>query len=126
MGDWTSPALDARDQVLNTLNSAVYRLIPEARCGDPATLDAIGLIESAWRQIIDGCVWRVLAVQFEPQHIEETREYWASNLSEALMLAERQDAGKAEYTYGILPEDYEQARAEGIAFNEADGLLMEQ
>lgn len=68
--------------------------------------------------------YRVLAVQFEPDHIEEHRDYDASSLSEALTMAERADAGRADYIYGILPEDYDIARAEGIAFNDADGLLI--
>lgn len=66
----------------------------------------------------------VLAVQFEPSHIEEHREYEAASLSEALMMAERSDAGKASYWYGVLPEDFAVARTEGIEFNEADGLLI--
>ena len=56
--------------------------------------------------------------------IEEIREYEATALSEALAMAERDDAGRADFVYGILPEDYDIARAEGIDFNEADGLLI--
>jgi hypothetical protein len=68
--------------------------------------------------------YRILAVQVEPVHTEEHRDYQAESLSEALTMAERADAGRATYTYGIPPEAYEQARAEGIAFNDADGLLI--
>jgi hypothetical protein len=66
--------------------------------------------------------YHVLAVQFEPAHIERHRSYKASSLTEALAIAEREDAGS--FTYGIEPEDYPLARTEGIAFNESDGLLM--
>lgn len=69
--------------------------------------------------------FRVLAVQLVPDHSEEYRDYVADSLSEALTMAERDDAGRGSYTYGVLPEDYPQARAEGIAFNEADGLLLD-
>ncbi len=57
---------------------------------------------------------------------EEVREYQASSLAEALTMAERQDAGKPypPTCYGVLPEDFDRARAEGIEFNEADGLLV--
>ena len=68
--------------------------------------------------------YRVLAVQFEPAHTEEIREYDASCLGEALCMAEREDAGVADFTYGICAEDFAIARTEGIAFNEADGLLV--
>lgn len=67
--------------------------------------------------------YEVLAVQFEPEHIEEHRIYTASSLSEALAMAEREDAGRADYVYGINPSDYAVASEDGIAFNEADGLL---
>lgn len=58
---------------------------------------------------------------------EEFREYEASSLSEALTMAERDNAGRpnAPDCYGIPPEDFDVARAEGIAFNEADGLLVD-
>ena len=58
---------------------------------------------------------------------EEFHEYEATSLSEALMMAERSEAGRPDCAkaYGICPEDYTNARNEGIAFNEADGLLME-
>lgn len=69
-------------------------------------------------------VYQILAVQFDPAHIEERRDYPASSLSEALAIAERADAGRASYTYGVRYEDFAIARAEGIAFNEADGLLI--
>jgi hypothetical protein len=68
--------------------------------------------------------YEILAVQFEPYHIEEHRLIEASSLGEALLVAERQDAGRATYVYGICPEDFDQARDEGIEFNEADGLLV--
>ena len=57
---------------------------------------------------------------------EEYRDYDASCLSEALGMAERDDAGRADRIYGICPEDYALAREEGIAFNEADGLLINE
>ena len=69
--------------------------------------------------------YHVLAVQFEPEHIEQHRSYEASSLTEALAMAEREDAGHASFTYGIEPEDYPLARTEGITFNEADGLLID-
>jgi hypothetical protein len=58
--------------------------------------------------------------------IEEFREYQATSLSEALTMAERDDAGRpdAPTCYGIPPEDFDIARAEGIEFNDADGLLL--
>lgn len=68
--------------------------------------------------------YRILAVQLEPTHTEEYRDYTASSVAEALTMAERDDAGRQPRTYGILPEDYDTARAEGIDFNEADGLLL--
>jgi hypothetical protein len=57
--------------------------------------------------------------------IEEEREYEASALGEALAMAEADDAGRADFVYGICPEDYDIARAEGLSFNEADGLLTD-
>ena len=55
---------------------------------------------------------------------EHIRSVEATSVSEALTMIERSDAGKlAVHAYGICPEDYAQARAEGIAFNDADGLL---
>ncbi len=70
--------------------------------------------------------YRVLAVQFEPVHIETVRAYEATALGEALLMAERDDAGQggSAITYGVLPEYFAIARAEGIEFNEADGLLV--
>jgi hypothetical protein len=55
----------------------------------------------------------------------EYRDYRTSSIGEALAMAERDDAGRQTLTYGIQPEDYDGARAEGIAFNEADGLLVD-
>lgn len=49
----------------------------------------------------------------------------ASALGEALVMAQQSDEDREFSTFGILPEDYEQARAEGIHFNEADGLLVD-
>jgi hypothetical protein len=71
----------------------------------------------------DTRLFTVRAVQFDP-HLEQERDYEATSLGEALTMAEREDAGRASFTYGILPEDYAVARCEGIAFNEADGLLL--
>ena len=67
--------------------------------------------------------YQVLAVRL-PEQTEEHRLYRAVSLSEALSMAEREDAGKGTYTYGVLPEDFTQATEEGIAFNPADGLLV--
>ena len=90
--------------------------------------------EAGYAILIDDCpdchgrTYTVLATwQDHPDGLrEEHREYHAASLSEALMMAERADAGRpnAPDAYGILPEDYAQARAEGIQFNEADGLLI--
>jgi hypothetical protein len=55
----------------------------------------------------------------------EFRDYRATSLGEALTMAERADAGIRTRLYGVMPEDYAIARAEGIAFNEADGLLLD-
>ena len=67
--------------------------------------------------------YRILAVE---QGEEEYREYAATAISEALTMAERDDAGRIghAYTYGVMPEDYDIAREEGIRFNQADGLLI--
>jgi hypothetical protein len=54
----------------------------------------------------------------------EHREYQASSVGEALLMAERDNAGARSLTYGIQPEDYPEARDEGIEFNEPDGLLL--
>ena len=71
-----------------------------------------------------GTYYRVLAVQFGPVHTEEILSIPASSYSEALTIAERQDAGHRDRVYGIPVDSYLTARAEGIAFNEADGLLI--
>ena len=55
----------------------------------------------------------------------EDADYIATSLSEALMMAERAEAGRRTVTFGIQPIDYALALAEGIAFNEADGLLVD-
>lgn len=75
--------------------------------------------------------YTILAVSYRPTRLgpiplnpPEHREYHATTLQEALTMAEREDAGIADYLYGILPEDYAQARDEDIEFNEADGLLL--
>lgn len=73
-------------------------------------------------------IYQVLATwQNHPSGLrEETREYSATSLSEALMMAERNDTGRPDPPdcYGIPTEDYDLARQEGILFNEADGLLI--
>lgn len=56
---------------------------------------------------------------------ETVRPYAATTLSEALMMAERDDAGSVTYLYGVRFADFAIARAEGIRFNEADGLLTD-
>jgi len=70
--------------------------------------------------------FRVLAVQFEPTHREEIREIAASCYAEAFGIAERADAGAADFVYGVPVDSFERARLEGIAFNEADGLLVDE
>lgn len=54
----------------------------------------------------------------------DQRTYAADTIGEALLMAERADAGRLNRIYGVRPEDYDRARHEGIAFNEADGLLL--
>lgn len=56
--------------------------------------------------------------------VEEGLPYEATSIGEALAMAERDCAGKADATFGINAEDYAEAKAEGIAFNEADGMLV--
>ena len=53
------------------------------------------------------------------------REIKATDLSEALTMAERMDAGQHTYIYGIDPSDYAEAVDQDIHFNTADGLLVE-
>jgi len=55
----------------------------------------------------------------------EERDYEATSVSEALTMAERAEAGQRTVTFGIQPRDYDEALAEGVAFNEADGLLVD-
>lgn len=55
---------------------------------------------------------------------ETVVEVEATSVGEALTMAERAHAGVADRIFGIAPDDYEAARAEGIEFNEADGLLI--
>lgn len=55
---------------------------------------------------------------------EEIRTFHASDYSEALTMAERSLAGIADANFGIPADCYDLARAEGIEFNEADGLLV--
>jgi hypothetical protein len=69
--------------------------------------------------------FRILAARLEPTYLEEYREIVAASLGEALTMAERADAGAADYSYGIHPDHYPDAIAEGIAFNQADGLLLD-
>jgi hypothetical protein len=71
-----------------------------------------------------GRIYRIRVISFDP-HTEEVREYPAVSLSEALSMAERDDAGIRNVTYGIPPELYAIARFEDIAFNDADGLLLD-
>lgn len=68
--------------------------------------------------------YRVLAVQMATTHTEEIRTYEATSLGEALAMAERADAGLRDCIYGVVAGDFDIARAEGIQFNEADGLLV--
>jgi hypothetical protein len=72
--------------------------------------------------------YRVIAF-FPESSCEEYRFYLATSLAEALTMAERDDATRPvlltdDPLYGIAPEDYAVAEAEGIAFNRADGLLL--
>lgn len=55
---------------------------------------------------------------------EETRTYNATSYAEALTMAERAFAGMADVLIGIPADAFDLARAEGIEFNEADGLLV--
>lgn len=52
----------------------------------------------------------------------ETQNIQATSWSEAFAIAERMTAYEA--LFGITPNHYESARAEGLAINEADGLLL--
>lgn len=65
----------------------------------------------------------IRVVSFDPTYTETRRTYSATTLSEALTMAERDHVG-TDVILGIVPEDYETAKAEGIAFNEANGLLI--
>lgn len=67
-------------------------------------------------------IYRV-RITFPQQNRDEVREYTATALGEALLMAERDIAG-SDATVAIRPEDYAQAHAEGLSFNEADGLLI--
>lgn len=53
------------------------------------------------------------------------RRFSASDVGEALAMAEREDAGKLTASYAILPEDYEEARKLGIHFFEGDGNILD-
>lgn len=55
----------------------------------------------------------------------EYEEIDATSIDEALMIAERAEAGRRTVACGIQPEDYAEATEAGIAFHEADGLLTE-
>lgn len=68
-------------------------------------------------------IYRVLAAQPE-RNVEEVRTYRASCYAEAFGMAERADAGVADFTYGVPADAFELARREGLEFNEADGLLV--
>jgi hypothetical protein len=67
----------------------------------------------------------VTGIQFTPEHREVRWAVAASTIGEALTMLERQHAGKETWTYGILPEDYAAARAEGVSFFDGDGLLVD-
>jgi hypothetical protein len=69
-------------------------------------------------------IYRVLAAQHD-RNVEEIREYRASCYAEAFGMAERADAGVADFSYGVPADAFDLARREGLAFNEADGLLVD-
>jgi hypothetical protein len=58
------------------------------------------------------------------QNREDIQAFDATSYAEALTMAERSLAGVADALFGIPVDAYDLARAEGIAFNEADGLLV--
>ncbi len=64
-------------------------------------------------------------INFPDENRELLRTYAATSYAEALAMAERTYAGKADVLLGIPYDGFKVARAEGIAFNEADGLLVE-
>lgn len=56
---------------------------------------------------------------------ERTETYRATSYAEALAMAERALAGKSDATVAIPRAMFETARAEGLRFNEADGILLD-
>jgi ABC-type tungstate transport system permease subunit len=56
---------------------------------------------------------------------EQTVFYAATSLSEALAMAEQADAGTRDTAIAIPAELFAVAMAEGIAFNPADGRLID-
>jgi hypothetical protein len=67
-------------------------------------------------------IYTILAVRDNDGTISERKHaIEATSLSQALTIAERR--GYGDY-YGVMPENYPDAVADGIEFNEADGLLL--
>lgn len=56
---------------------------------------------------------------------EDICTYDATSYAEALTMAERSLAGVVDAMYGIPTDAYDLARAEGVRFNDADGLLID-
>lgn len=67
--------------------------------------------------------YRVL-ISRPDENSEEVVAFDASDYAEALTMAERSLAGNTDAAFGIPADAYDLARAEGIEFNEADGLLV--
>lgn len=69
----------------------------------------------------------VLVITTEPQWTETVETFHATSYAEALTMAERKYAGVADMLFGIVAtaKNYTRAKAEGIQFNEADGLLID-
>lgn len=68
-------------------------------------------------------IYRVVVAE-PAENRERTFQFEAVSYAEALTMAERKFAGIAETLIGIPRGSYDLARAEGIDFNEADGLLI--
>jgi hypothetical protein len=58
------------------------------------------------------------------ENTEAIHTYDATDYAEALTMAERAFAGIEDVLIAIPADAYDLARAEGIAFNEADGMLV--
>jgi hypothetical protein len=72
----------------------------------------------------DGTSLFMVRVYLPHENREETEGYRATSLSEALAMAERKYAGKADTVICIPVSEYQQAKRERIEFNKADGGLL--